>query len=195
MEKLLLGLALAVFAAGPALAALAVGDPAPDFSAPASLAGKQFTFSLETALKRGPVVVYFYPSAYTKGCDLEAHTFAEQKDKFDAAGATIIGVSSDSIARLDVFSADPNYCAGKFPVASDSDGKIAACYNLTTMAPKPGMTDVRGEAIDHSFVERVTFVIGKDHKVIARFSSKDDNLTPDAHVAKSLEIVQGLGAK
>ena len=195
MEKLLLGLALAVFAAAPALAALAVGDAAPDFSAPASLAGKEFTFSLETALKKGPVVVYFYPSAYTKGCDLEAHTFAEQKDKFVAAGATVIGVSGDSIARLDAFSADPNYCAGKFPVASDSDGKIATSYNLTTNAPKPGMTDVRGDAIDHNFIERVTFVIGKDHKVIARFSSKDDNLTPDAHVAKSLEIVQGLGAK
>ncbi len=195
MKKLLLGLALAVVAAVPALAALAVGDRAPEFSAQASLAGKEFTFSLETALKKGPVVVYFYPSAYTKGCDLEAHTFAEQKDKFVAAGATIIGVSGDSIARLDAFSADPNYCAGKFPVASDSDGKIAASYNLMTNAPKPGMTDVRGEAIDHNFIERVTFVVGKDRKVIARFSSKDDNLTPDAHVAKSLEIVQGLATK
>jgi thioredoxin-dependent peroxiredoxin len=195
MRKLLLGLALAVVAAAPALAGLAVGDHAPDFSAPASLAGKEFTFSLEAALKKGPVVVYFYPSAYTKGCDLEAHTFAEQKDKFVAAGATIIGVSGDSIARLDAFSADPNYCAGKFPVASDSDGKIAASYNLMTNAPKPGMTDVRGDAIDHNFIERVTFVIAKDHKVIARLSSKDDSLTPDAHVAKSLEIVQGLGAK
>ena len=195
MMKLLLSLAIAAIAGAPVLAALSVGEQAPDFSAPASLAGKEFNFSLAKALNKGPVVVYFYPSAYTKGCDLEAHTFAEQKDKFDAAGATIIGVSGDSVARLNVFSADPNYCAGKFPVASDADGKIAASYNLATMAAKPGMTDVRGEALDHAFIERVTFVIGKDHKVIARFSSKDDNLTPDAHVAKSLEIVQGLGAK
>ena len=180
MKKLLLGLALSVLAALPVLAALKVGDKAPDFSARASLAGKEFNFSLPDALKKGPVVVYFYPSAYTKGCDLEAHTFAEEKDKFDAAGATIIGVSADSIARLDQFSADPDYCAGKFPVASDANGKIAASYNLTTTAPKAGMTDVRGVAIDHDFIERKTFVIGKDHKIIATFSSKDDNLSPDA---------------
>jgi thioredoxin-dependent peroxiredoxin len=108
----------------PAFAALKNGEKAPDFSTRASLAGKEFSFSLQDALKKGPVVVYFYPSAYTKGCDLEAHTFAEMNDKFDAAGATIIGVSQDSIARLNQFSADPDYCAGKFPVASDADGKI-----------------------------------------------------------------------
>jgi thioredoxin-dependent peroxiredoxin len=195
MKNLLLGLALSVLAALPVLAALKVGDKAPDFSARASLAGKEFTFSLPDALKKGPVVVYFYPSAYTKGCDLEAHTFAQEKDKFDAAGATIIGVSADSIARLDQFSADPDYCAGKFPVASDAGGKIAASYNLATNSPKSGMTDVRGAAIDHDFIERETFVVGKDHKIIAAFSSKDDNLTPDAHVAKSLAIVQQLGSK
>src|ERR1700693_4428600 len=131
MKKVYMGLALSLLISLPVLAALKVGDMAPDFSARGSLAGKEFNFSLKDALKKGPVVVYFYPSAYTKGCDLEAHTFAEEKDKFDAAGATIIGVSADSIARLDVFSADPDYCAGKFPVASDSDGKIATSYNLT----------------------------------------------------------------
>jgi peroxiredoxin len=179
----------------PALATLKVGDKAPDFSARGSLAGKEFSFSLEAALKKGPVVVYFFPSAYTKGCDLEAHTFAEKKDQFDAAGATIIGVSADSLERLNVFSADPEYCAGKFPVASDATHGIATSYNLTTTALKPGAVDVRGVAIDHDFIERVTYVIGKDHKIIATFSSKDDNLTPDAHVAKSLEIVQKLGSK
>src|SRR5271168_4428016 len=112
------------------LAAIKVGDMAPNFSARASLAGKEFNFSLQEALKKGPVVVYFYPSAYTRGCDLEAHTFAQEKDKFDAAGATIIGVSADSIKRLNMFSADPEYCAGKFPVASDAGQKIAASYNL-----------------------------------------------------------------
>ena len=125
MNRLLLGIALSVLVSLPLLAALKVGDKAPDFSARASLAGKEFNFSLENALKKGPVVVYFYPSAYTKGCDLEAHTFAEMKDKFDAAGATIIGVSADSIARLDQFSADPAYCAGKFPAASDASHAIA----------------------------------------------------------------------
>jgi thioredoxin-dependent peroxiredoxin len=195
MKKLLGVVALSVLAALPVLAALKIGDKAPDFSAKASLAGKEFNFSLPDALKKGPVVVYFYPSAYTKGCDLEAHTFATQKDKFDAAGATIIGVSADSITRLNQFSADPDYCAGKFPVASDEGGKIAASYNLTASTPKSGATDVRGVAIDHDFIERETFVIGKDHKIIATFSSKDDNLAPDAHVTKSLEIVQQLSSK
>jgi peroxiredoxin Q/BCP len=195
MKKWVLGLGISLLISLPALATLKVGDKAPDFSAKGSLAGKQFDFSLADALKKGPVVVYFFPSAYTKGCDLEAHTFSEQKDKFDAAGASIIGVSADSIARLDQFSADPEYCAGKFPVASDADKKIAASYNLSVNALKPGAMDVRGVAIDHDFIERVTYVIGKDHKIVATFSSKDDNLTPDQHVMKSLETVQKLGSK
>jgi thioredoxin-dependent peroxiredoxin len=195
MKKLFLILGVSLLISLPALAALKVGDKAPDFSARASLAGKEFGFSLEAALKKGPVVVYFYPSAYTKGCDLEAHTFSMEKDKFDAAGASIIGVSADSIDRLNQFSADPEYCAGKFPVASDADKKIATSYNLNAGAVKPGQMDVRGVAIDHDFIERVTFVVGKDHKIIATFSSKDDNLTPDQHVEKSLAVVQQLGGK
>ena len=195
MNKLFLGIAFSALLSLPLLAALKSGDKAPDFSAPASLAGKEFKFSLADALKKGPAVVYFYPSAYTKGCDLEAHTFAEQKDKFDSAGATIIGVSADSIARLNQFSADPEYCAGKFPVASDASGKIAESYNLTKTAVKAGQKDVRGVDIDHDFIERTTFVIGKDGKIVATLSSKDDGLSPDQHVAKSLEIVQGLKSK
>src|ERR1700722_4918200 len=160
MKKVFLVLVFSAAAGFPIRAALKAADKAPDFSARASLAGKEFNFSLPDALKKGPVVVYFYPSAYTKGCDLEAHTFAQEKEKFDAAGATIIGVSGDSLQRLDQFSADPDYCAGKFPVASDSDGKIATSYNLTMTVGKPGMTDVRGQTIDHDFIERETFVIG-----------------------------------
>ena len=195
MKKSLMGLALSLLISLPVLAALKVGDKAPDFSARGSLAGKEFSFSLEEALKKGPVVVYFFPSAYTKGCDLEAHTFSQEKDKFDAAGASIIGVSADSLARLDRFSADPEFCAGKFPVASDADKKIATSYNLATNPVKAGMTDVKGDAIDHDFIERVTFVIGKDHKIIAALSSKDDGLSPDQHVSKSLAIVQQLTSK
>ena len=104
-------------------------------------------------------------------------------------------MSADSIARLNRFSADPEFCAGKFPVASDADKKIAVSYNLATNAVKAGMTDVKGDAIDHDFIERQTFVIGKDHKIIAAFSSKDDGISPDQHVAKSLEIVQKLMSK
>jgi peroxiredoxin Q/BCP len=177
-----------------ALAALSSGAPAPNFTAQASLAGKDFTFSLKEALKKGPVVVYFYPSAYTGGCDIEAHTFATQKDKFDAAGATIIGVSEDSIQRLNTFSSDPNYCAGKFPVASDANGSIAKSYNLQTEGPQAGAKDVRGVAIDHGFIERTTFVIGRDGKIIATLSSEADHLHPADHVNKSLAIVQQLQA-
>jgi len=195
MKKMFLGLTLSALCGLPILAALKVGDTAPDFSAPASLAGKEFNFSLKKALKKGPVVVYFYPSAYTKGCDLEAHTFAQEKDKFDAAGATIIGVSADSIERLNAFSSDPEYCAGKFPVASDDGSKIAKSYDLTANAGKPGMKDVRGVEIGHDFIERVTFVIGKDHKIIATLSSKEDKISPDQHVEKALEIVQKLASK
>ncbi|HLJ69218.1 MAG TPA: redoxin domain-containing protein, partial [Chloroflexota bacterium] len=107
---------LACIASVPALAALQAGASAPEFTTQASLAGKPFTFSLKEALAKGPVVVYFYPSAYTGGCDLQAHTFAVDKDKFTAAGATIVGVSLDSIQRLNDFSADPQYCAGKIAV-------------------------------------------------------------------------------
>ena len=195
MKKLLLGLTLSALMGLPVSAALKVGETAPDFSARASLAGKEFNFSLRKALKKGPAVVYFYPSAFTKGCDLEAHTFAEDAEKFEAARATIIGVSADSIARLNAFSADPNYCAGKFPVASDADHKIAKSYNLTATSAKPGMKDVRGIEIGHDFIERVTFVIGKDHKILAVFSSQEDKLSPDQHVEKALAMVQKLASR
>lgn len=194
-KDMFFGLAITAALCTPAFAALKMGERAPDFSARASLAGKQFSFSLRSALKKGPVVVYFYPSAYTGGCDAEAHAFAQNKDQFTSAGATIIGVSEDSIERLDQFSADPDYCAGRFPVASDPGGKIAASYDLTVSAGKPGMKDVRGADIGHDFIERETFVIGKDGKIVATFSSKEDHLTPDAHVTKSLEAVQHLAGK
>jgi thioredoxin-dependent peroxiredoxin len=195
MKRIIPSVALFLLASLPLLAALKVGDKAPDFSTRASQAGKEFKFSLEDALKKGPAVIYFYPSAYTQGCDIEAHTFAEMKDQFDAAGATIIGVSLDSIDRLNQFSADPAYCAGKFPVASDAGGKIAATYNLATTALRPGMKDVRGVDIDHDLIERATFIVGKDHTIIATLSTTQDKVSPADHVKKSLEIVQGLKRK
>jgi len=187
-KQLVIGL-LAAFCASPAFAALKVGDTAPDFTAAGSLGGKDFNFNLKAALKKGPVVVYFYPSAYTGGCDLEAHTFAEESDKFAKAGATIIGVSADDLTRLHQFSADPAFCAGKFPIASDEDTKIAQSYNLNVSPPRENATDVNKVAIKHAFIERVTFVIGKDGKILASLSSKTDGLSPDQHVSKSLEIV------
>ena len=187
-KQLVIGL-LAAFCASPAFAALKVGDTAPDFTAKASLGGKEFNFSLKDALKKGPTVVYFYPSAYTGGCDLEAHTFAESSAKFTAAGASIIGVSADNMERLNQFAADPAFCAGKFPIASDESLTIANSYNLSTRPAKEGLKDVRGVEIGHGFIERVTYVIGKDHKIMAVMSSTEDKLTPDQHVDKSLAIV------
>ncbi|WP_461448773.1 peroxiredoxin [Mucilaginibacter sp.] len=171
---------------------LGKGDAAPVFTAPASLAGSEFSFSLRKALAKGPVVVYFYPSAYTGGCDAEAHAFAEMKEKFTAAGATIIGISGDDIQRLNAFSADPSYCAGKFAVASDADGKIAATYGLVINKPTVSMKDVRGIEFNHGFIPRTTYVIGKDGKIIAVFSSDNDHITPTQHVEKSLAIVKAL---
>jgi peroxiredoxin Q/BCP len=187
-KHLVLGL-LAALSATPALAALKPGDMAPDFTAQGSLGGAPFTFHLKDALKKGPVVVYFYPSAYTGGCDLEAHTFAEQSDKFASAGATIIGVSADDLGRLKQFSADPKFCAGKFPIASDADTKIAQSYDLNVTPPRTGAKDVNQTEISHAFIERVTYVVGKDGKIMAVMSSKADGLSPDQHVDKSLAII------
>jgi peroxiredoxin len=184
-------LAIPGFAA-PATGAFGPGATAPDFTATASLAGKDFTFSLKHALAKGPVVVYFYPAAYTGGCDLEAHTFATEADAFAKAGASIIGVSADSLARLNKFSSDPNYCAGKFAVASDSEGRIAASFGLTMIPPQKGVIDVLGKPVTHGFLPRTTFVLDREGKVVARFSSHDDHLSPDQHVARSLAIVQKM---
>jgi peroxiredoxin len=195
MNRLLVGILVSATLAVPAFAALKLNDKAPDFSAKASLAGKEFDFSLKAALKKGPVVVYFYPSAFTGGCNIEAHTFAENKDKFDAAGASIIGVSRDSIVRLNAFSADPQYCAGKIAVASDPGGAIATSYGLTKMDIKPGMKDSRGIEIDHDFTERTTFVVTPDGKVAGTFSTTDDKIAPADHVQKSLAAVEQLAGR
>ncbi len=195
MRRTVMALAVTAAMAVGAWAALQPGQKAPAFTAEASLAGKDFTFSLNKALAKGPVVVYFFPSAFTQGCDIEAHTFATDKDQFTLAGATIIGDSADSIQRLNAFSSAPSYCAGKFPVATDSKLKIATDYGLTAAQARPGMKDVRGVAIDHAFIERTTFVIGKDGKVVSTFSSAADHLSPAEHVARSLAVVQHLAGK
>lgn len=191
MKKLLTGGLLAAFLALPAQAALNAGDAAPDFRTQASLAGKAFDFSLREALKKGPVVVYFYPSAYTSGCNIQAHTFAENIDKFAAAGASIVGVSLDSIARLNKFSADPDYCAGKLVVASDAGGKIAKSYALTVRDAVAGRKDSKGEDLDHGFAERTTFVVTPDGRIAATIGG----VTPTANVEQALSVVQGLAGK
>jgi peroxiredoxin Q/BCP len=177
-------------------AALKQGDAAPDFKTQASLAGKEFTFSLRAALKKGPVVVYFYPAAFTGGCNLQAHTFAENHDKFAAAGASVIGVSLDSISRLNDFSADPKYCAGKLPVASDEKGEIAKSYDIKITntyngQPIAAMKDSRGLEIGHSTAERTTFVVATDGKVVATIGG----VAGDANAEQALAVVQQLATK
>lgn len=161
---------------------------APDFTAQASLAGKAFTFKLADALKKGPVVVYFYPSAYTPGCNIQAHMFSQEMGKFEAAGASVVGVSLDGIDRLNTFSADPEFCAGKFPVASDEGGKIAAAYGLKVKEAQGEVKDTRGVAIHHGFAERVTFIIGKDGHIVTQIGG----IAAKENVEKALEEVQKL---
>ena len=170
MKTLLMASVILAFVSVPAFAALKVGDPAPDFSAKASLGGKEFSFSLQKALKKGPVVIYFYPSAYTKGCDLEAHTFAEEKGKFDAAGATIIGVSSDDIATLKRFSVSE--CGSKFAVAADRDMHIIKAYdaNLPLI----------------SYAKRTSYVIAPDRTVLYAYTDMD----PEPHITNTLAALR-----
>jgi len=174
--------------AAPACAALNAGQSAPQFQAQASFAGEAAPYSLKDALKKGPVVVYFYPSAYTSGCNVQAREFAERSEKFAAAGASIIGVSLDSITRLNEFSADPQYCNSKFPVASDADGHIAKSYDLTVKQGREGQKDTRGADIGHDFAERTTFVVTPDGKIAATVGG----MSPTANVEKALEAVQAL---
>jgi peroxiredoxin len=191
MKKLVFTALIAGSLATSAYAALDSGTEAPDFTAQASLAGKEFTYSLKDSLAQGPTVVYFYPSAFTQGCNIEAHTFAINMEKFKAAGATVVGVSLDSIERLNDFSADPAYCAGALPVVSDADGNISASYNLQVREARAGAADMRGLAIGHDFVERTTFVVTPDGKVAATVGG----VSPEDNVEKSLAVIQGLAKK
>jgi peroxiredoxin len=163
--------ALALTMSAPALAALKVGDAAPDFSAPASMAGKQFPFSLAQALKKGPVVLYFFPAAFTSGCTIEAHEFAEAQPQYQALGATLIGVTSGNIDRLTEFSVSE--CRSKFPVAADPNAVIAKQYK-STLAIFPGHSD------------RTSYVISPDGHVLSAYS----NLNPNDHVAQTLAALK-----
>ena len=130
MNRLASALLLAgCLVATPVLAALKLGNPAPDFTAQAAVGGQVFSFSLAEALKKGPVVLYFFPKAFTTGCTAEAHDFAEASGRFAAAGATLIGMSADGIETLQRFSTQE--CSAKFPVAADPDLKVIRAYDST----------------------------------------------------------------
>ena len=172
MRHFILAAAAAALISAPAFAALPVGAKAPIFTADAYLAGQPLKFDMASALKKGPVVLYFFPAAHTKGCNIEAHLFADAIDKFKAEGATVIGVTAGNIDQLAAFSTETEHCSGKFPVAADPTLAIAKSYD-STLALRPGWSD------------RTSYVIAPDDKIILAYS----DLKPDDHVSKTLDAV------
>jgi peroxiredoxin len=173
MRKILLAAAATLLLAAQAHAALKVGAPAPTFSTEAAVGGQAFKFDLASELKKGPVVLYFYPKAFTSGCTAEAHDFAEATPQFQALGATVVGMSNDNIDTLKKFSVEE--CRNKFAVAADEGGKMIKAYDVSLVI-KPDMAD------------RVSFLIAPDGRVAAVHSSMD----PSGHVKAMLEAVKAL---
>jgi peroxiredoxin len=172
-------LVLGCVLATPSLAALKPGDAAPDFTAQAAVGGQEFAFSLADSLKKGPVVLYFFPKAFTSGCTVEAHEFAEAAERFTAAGATLIGMSSDSIGTQHEFS--NKECSAKFPVAADPDLTVIRAYD-SVLTSIPGLGGVS---------DRVSYVIASDGKIAYTYQSLD----PDKHVENTLAEIKKLQDK
>lgn len=170
-KALVVGMLLSCAAAAGAHAALQVGTKAPDFTAKAALGGKEFTFSLADALKKGPVVLYFFPAAFTPGCTQEAHEFAEATDQFVALGATVIGVTAGNANRVTEFSSVE--CRNKFAVAADPDEKVIKAYDAV-LKKKPEWSD------------RTSYVIAPDGSILLTYT----NLDPSEHVARTLAAVK-----
>ena len=167
--------ALTALLTTPSFAALKPGDAAPDFKAPASLGGNEFQYSLAEALKKGPVVLYFYPAAFTTACTIEAHDFADAVDAYRALGATVIGVSHDDIATLKKFSVSE--CRSKFAVAADKDQSIMKSYDaVLTLMPQ--------------YADRVSYVIAPDGRVIFAYKS----MNPEKHVEYTLDALKKWSA-
>jgi peroxiredoxin len=168
-----LSLAVCVLAlsTAPVLASLAVGTKAPTFTLQASQGGNTFTFNLADALAKGPVVLYFYPAAFTKGCTIEAHEFADAIDQYRALGATVIGVSHDPIDKLQKFSVSE--CRSKFPVAADTDQAVMKEYDaVLTQAPQ--------------YANRTSYVIAPDGSIVYTYT----NLDPSLHVQNTLAALK-----
>jgi peroxiredoxin len=178
MNRLALAAAAVALVGTPALAALKAGDKAPDFTAQGFQAGKPLSFSLAQARKKGPVVLYFFPAADTKGCNIEAKMFADATDQFKAAGATVIGVTAGNLEKLQQISADTDKCSGKFPVAADPGAKIAKQYD-SVMTARPEYSD------------RTSYVIAPTGQVLHAYTQND----PTEHVAQSMGAVKAWKAK
>lgn len=178
MRRLFTVVLISFALASPVMAALKTGTRAPDFTAPAYLAGKAFTFSLAAALKQGPVVLYFFPAAHTSGCNLEAHLFSQAIDRFKALHATVIGVTAGNTDQLADFSRETEHCSGKFAVAADTGAKIARQYDAV-LAPKPEWSN------------RTSYLIAADGTIVAEYA----NLDPRQHVAEMLKALQPRAMK
>ncbi|NBC36089.1 redoxin domain-containing protein [Novosphingobium sp. FSY-8] len=162
-------------AATPAHAELAVGSRAPQFATQGALGGKTIDFNLQKALKKGPVVVYFYPKAFTQGCTLEAHAFAEAMPDFAKAGASVIGLSVDDLPTLQRFSTEE--CRDAFPVGIATPTIVKGFDVELTIPGRPA-----------ALTKRTSYVIGRDGKVKLAFTDMDFK----DHVAKTLATVRGL---
>jgi peroxiredoxin len=160
-----------VLAAQPAAAELKPGDAAPGFEADATLAGEPYRFVLSDVLKKGPVVLYFYPKAFTKGCTIEANAFAEATPEYEALRATVIGVSGDDIDTLKKFSVSE--CRSRFAVASDPGGRIMKSYDAA-------MPFVDG------YAKRISYVISPQGRIVYAWSS----MSPDEHVPNTLAALR-----
>lgn len=170
-------LALApLLALSPAAAALKVGDPAPDFTAQAALGDQVSTFSLSASLKRGPVVLYFYPKAFTPGCTTEAHEFAAKVNEFKALGAQVVGVSHDDLGKLKQFGVSE--CQSQFAVAADPDQKIMKAYDAV-WAQRPELAN------------RTSYVITPDDRILETYT----DLQPEQHVSRALDALKAWKAK
>ena len=170
-RRLLFAAVVAALTTVPALASLQVGATAPDFTTQASLGGKVFDFNLADALKKGPVVLYFYPAAFTKGCTIEAHQFADAVDQYKKLGATVIGISHDTIDTLNKFSVSD--CRSKFAVAADPQLTVAKEYDAV-LAQAP------------TYANRTSYVIVPGGKIIYTYT----DLNPMQHVANTLQALQ-----
>jgi len=155
-------------------AALKLGEPAPDFTVDAALAGKEFKFSLAEALKKGPVVLYFYPKSFTTVCTVEAHQFAENIEDFAAAGASVIGLSGDKIEVQRDFSTKE--CRDKFPVGADPSFSVIKAYDAAFNIPLVGT----------AFANRISYVISPEGKILYAYS--DSNA--EKHIENTLAVVR-----
>jgi peroxiredoxin len=178
--KLLLA-SLTLALALPAQATLERGAHAPDFTAQGAVGGKPFTVVLHDALKKGPVVLYFFPAAFTGGCNAEAHAFAEAIDDFHKAGATVIGMTAGNVDRIQEFSSDTRYCSGKFPVAA-ADSRVISGYDVLLKKPDGTPTNI---------TSRTSFVIAPGGKILL----VHNDMNPAEHITLTLAAVRKYQAE